>query len=205
VKHLVLAVAVALTSMTAPAGAAGADATPAWATWSWASPDGHVHLTYPAIVTPSRRTVAGNYFFAKGWRVFWGGDPGPGSVVISFTRAARPALAHASARESLQIGVSHDEHVVADCLHAGLPRDGGSVLPKRTINGTRFRVYSRSDQAMSQGTTTVDLRAVVGGACYAVDRISESANSEGSASVTLSQTDAAAAMDQTLATLRLTP
>jgi hypothetical protein len=170
---------------------------------AWGSPDGHVRLLHPSSAPARSQAAVGNYFFARGWRVFWEGDPGLGRVVVSFVLAARPAESHESARESLQIGVSRDAHVVAACRTAGLPADGGRRLPNRTINGVTFAAYTRSDQAMSQGTTTLDYRAVVGGACYAVDRISDTAESDSPPSVTLPQTQAAVLLNATLATLRI--
>ncbi len=171
---------------------------------SWVSPDGRVRLLHPSSAPARTQPAVGNYFVARGWRVFWEGDPGPGRVVVSFVLSARPAESHTTARESLQIGVSRDAHVVATCRSAGLPADGGTRLADRTINGVTFTRYRRSDQAMSQGTTTLDYRAVVGGACYAVDRISDTAGSDPPANVTLPQTQAAAQLDAALATLRIT-
>ncbi len=174
---------------------------------AFTSLDGHVRLQYPAWLVPARRTVVGNYFVARGWRVFWGGnDTSDGRVIVSFTTAARPAQQHASARESLQIGVSRDPRAVATCSDAGLPADaGGRRLAPRTIGGVTYRVFTRGDQAMSQGTTTVDLRAVVGDACYAIDRISDSANSDAPANVTLPQARAAAILDAIVRSVRITP
>jgi len=175
---------------------------------TWVSPDGHVRIDRPGVVAPRTIGVVGDYFFGRGWRVYWQGpDPNArdGRVVVSFAVAARPSTPHMSAREMVQIGVSRDRRVVATCLRAGMLHGADSALPDQTINGVRYAAASNSDQSMSQGVTTLDLRTVVGGACYAVDRVTETANSDIPAGVTLPQAQAAAAFDAMIATLHITP
>jgi hypothetical protein len=175
---------------------------------TWTSSDGHVRLDHPSSIGPTGTSVVGNYFFGRGWRVFWNG-PDPyakaGRVVVAFGVKALPSRAHASARELLQIGISHNPRVIASCTTAGMQPGQDARLPDQTINGLTFAAYSNSDAAMSQGTTTLDLRAVVGGACYTVDRITETADSDPDPSVTLKQSQAAAELDAMLATLRIVP
>ena len=186
----------------------GAVARAATSPEPWSSRDGHVHVSHLSTIAPSSNGVVGNYFFAHGWRVYWDG-PDPlaraGTVVVSFALAARPSAKHMTARELLQIGVSRDRRVVATCRRAGLRLGDGTTLPDQTINGVTFTAASNSDQSMSQGTTTLDLRAIVGGACYAVDRITETAGSDTDVTVTLPQSQAAADLDALLETLRITP
>ncbi len=175
---------------------------------TWTSSDGRVQIDHPSTVPPSGTSVVGNYFFGNGWRVFWiGPDPYPkaGRVIVSFGMRARPSEPHESARELLQIGVSHNPRVIATCLHAGMQTHENTRLPDETINGVTYAAYSNFDQAMSQGATTLDLRAVIGGACYTIDRITETANSDPDPNLTLTQSQAAAELDAMLATLRIRP
>ncbi len=175
---------------------------------TWTSSDGHVRIDHRASIGPTGTTVVGNYFFPRGWRVYWDGpDPyaGAGRVVVSFGVKARPSQHHMSARELLQIGVSHDRRVIASCLYDGLRHGDGVALADQTINGLTYAAYSNSDQSMSQGTTTLDLRVVTGGACYAIDRITETAGSDPDPAVKLPQSQAAAEIDAMLATLHITP
>jgi len=175
---------------------------------TWASSDGHVRIDHRSSIGPTGTMVVGNLFFPRGWRVYWDGpDPyaGAGRVVVAFGVKARPSRHHMSARELLQIGVSHDPRVVASCLYGGLRHGDGVALADQTINGLTYAAYSNSDQSMSQGTSTLDLRVVTGGACYAVDRITETANSDTDPTVTLPQPQAAAEIDAMLATLHITP
>ncbi len=175
---------------------------------TWTSSDGHVRIDHPSSIGPSGETVVGNYFFPRGWRVYWiGPDPyaSAGRVIVSFGVKALPSQSHTSARELLQIGISHDRRVIATCVRAGMQPGEDARLPDQTINGITFAAYSNSDQSMSQGTSTLDLRAVVGGACYAVDRISETAGSDPDPSITLKQSRAAAELDAMVASLHIVP
>jgi hypothetical protein len=175
---------------------------------TWTSRDGHVRIEHRDAIAPSGSTVVGNSFFGRGWRVYWDG-PDPygnlGRVVVSFGVKARPSRADASARELLQIGVSHDPRVVASCLYGGLRHGDGVALPDQTINGLTYAAYSNSDRSTSAGTTTLDLRVVIGGACYAVDRITEIAETSSAAGDALPQVQAAAELDAMLSTLHITP
>ena len=186
----------------------GAVAQAATSLEAWSSRDGRVHLAHVDTIAPSGKSVVGNYFFGRGWRVYWDG-PDPlaraGAVVVSFALSARPSAKHMTGRELLQIGVSRDRRVVATCRRAGLRFGDGTALPDQTINGVTYTAASNSDQSMSQGTTTLDLRAIVGGACYAVDRITETAGSDADTAVTLPQSQAAADLDALLETVRITP
>jgi hypothetical protein len=194
----------ALVLLAVPCAAAAAESARA----TWISRDGHVRIDHRDAIAPSGSTVVGNIFFGRGWRVYWDGpDPSAnlGRVIVSFGVKARPSHHDESARELLQIGVSHDRHVVASCLYAGLRHGDGVALPDQTINGLTYAAYSNSDQSMSQGTTTLDLRVVTGGACYAIDRITETAESASDTPGALPQAQAAAELDAMLTTVHITP
>ena len=77
-------------------------------------------------------------------------------------------------------------------------------LPPRTINGVRYAATANADSGMSQDIDAVDLRAVVHGRCYAVERFSYTvAAADRDASLSLTQTRGAALLDAALASLHL--
>ena len=173
----------------------------------WASPDGRVHLLRPAIAPPTTSDRPLGAMMSSGWRMIWDGSATtPGRMVVRLTLKVAPQPPEKTAREVLQVGISRSAKDVRSCLAYGLQGGSARRMPDRLINGRRYVVWTNGDAGMSQQVSATDLRAVVDGACYAVDRFSyaESA-SDGDPSVTLRQAQAAAALDRSLASLQLGP
>lgn len=171
----------------------------------WSSPDGRISLLRPAIAPPTTSDDAISTLMSPGWRLDWSGDhPAPGRMILRLTLKVVPESRTGTATEVFQIGSSTTLAAVKSCLHYGLDSGSGERQPDRVINGVRYVVWTNSDAGMSQGIGGTDLRAVVGGACYAVERytVSESA-SDGDPSVILPEKDGVAALDATLASLRI--
>lgn len=142
----------------------------------WRSEDGTIALNYPASLTPTQDFSA-TYFTPEGWRAtFDGASVGPGAGLVRFSaesfRAGDQPLVITTI---LQLGTSQDLAVVADCLTRGLSGGNGSKKEGRTISGTRFTVYRNGDAGMSHQMSSIDMRAVRGGKCIAIDHIVSSA------------------------------
>ncbi len=171
----------------------------------WTSPDGRVSLLRPAIAQPTTSGEPLSTLMSPGWRLIWGGaHPTPGRMIVRLTLKVAPEAPAKTATEVFQVGASRDPAVVKSCLRYGLDSGSGERKPARVINGVRYSVWSNGDAGMSQSIGGTDLRAVVAGACYAVERftVSESA-SGGDPSVTLSEARGAAELDATLASLQI--
>ena len=91
------------------------------------------------------------------------------------------------------------------CLSFGLAGGpSGKRLPTRSINGVRFTAWSNGDGGMSQSIDATDLRAVVAGRCYAVERFSYGVSAaDTDPKVRLTQAEGAAMLDRALASLHL--
>ena len=171
----------------------------------WTSGDGQVSLLRPAAAPPTASEEPLSTLMYPGWRLIWdGAHPTPGRVVVRLMLKVTPPAPAKTATEVLQVGVSRDPAAVRSCLRYGLAGGSGGRKPDRVINGVRFVAWANGDAGMSQGIGGTDLRAVVGGACYAVERfaVSESA-SDGDPSVTLPEAQGAAELDATLASLHI--
>lgn len=171
----------------------------------WTSPDTRVSLLRPAMAPPTTSDDAISTLMSPGWRLDWSGDhPAPGRIILRLTLKVVPQSRTGTATEVFQIGSSTTPAAVKSCLQYGLDSGSGERRPDRVINGVRYAVWTNGDAGMSQGIGGIDLRAVVGGACYAVERytVSESA-SDGDPKVTLTEKNGAAALDATLASLRI--
>ena len=184
-------------------GAAAARATARMQPWR--SPDGRVRLSRPAGAIVERAAAPINTLMRPGWRLFWGeGAAPPGSVIVRLTLRVHPEAPGKTASELLQVGVSSDPRARAGCLHDDLNGGSGERLPDRVINGVRYRAWHNADEGMSQSIDAIDLRAVVDGACYAVERFSVGEGaSDGDPSVTLPQAKGAALLDASLASPRI--
>ena len=133
---------------------------------------GLVRLTYPATLTPSR-DFHGMALMSAGWRLSWDGAPvGAGTGIVRFSEQARPTSGPGIVDEMVQIGMSRDARVVARCGTTGALGDSGKRQPDRMLGGHRWTAYTNGDAGMSQQITATDLRTVVGGVCYAIDRVS---------------------------------
>lgn len=172
----------------------------------WTSPNGHVTIQHPADIAPTADDKPLGSMMTGGWRLMWDGTPqGPGRLLVRFRLKVLPKPPEKTASEVLQIGESRDPAMVRTCTSAGL--DGPDVRPvERSIGDVAFTGAQNADAGMSQSITALDLRAVVGGTCYAVDRFAyaESA-SNGDPAVSLPQAKGAAILDRMLQSLRITP
>ncbi len=171
----------------------------------WASTDGEVHLLRPIIADAGHDDAPIGSLMTQGWRLAWDGSAvGPGRMVVRLALKVAPSGRPGTMTEVLQIGRSRDPRVVRQCLSYGLR--GGAVrrLPDRTINGRRFAVWRNSDAGMSQAIAATDLRAVVGGTCYAIARFryAETARDR-DPSVQLPASRGAALLDASLTSLQL--
>ena len=171
----------------------------------WASSDGRIHLLRPAAALPTTSDAAFNTLEAPGWRLDWSAQGAtPGRLIIRLALKVRPAPPERTATEVFQVGVSRDPATVRSCLTYGLDSGSGRRQPDRLINGIRYAVWSNGDAGMSQQINAIDLRTVVSGACYAVERFSTSETaSAGDQSMTLSESRGALQLDATLASLRI--
>ncbi|MCQ8278435.1 hypothetical protein NFI95_08210 [Acetobacteraceae bacterium KSS8] len=136
----------------------------------WRSPDGHVSLLRPLQALSTTFDAPIGALMSEGWRLSWNGQPpGAGRIVVRLTLPTRPDKPTGGAgTELLQVGVSDDARVVRDCLGASFT---GKPEPSRTINGVRYLVRGNNGAGMSQTIDATELRAVVGGRCYAVARL----------------------------------
>jgi hypothetical protein len=174
----------------------------------WASPDGRIRLLRPAVARPSFSQQPLGSLMSPGWRLVWNGKAdGPGHMGL---RLALPVVRKdgpGRMTEVLQIGWSAAPAAVRTCLSFGFAGGpNGAKRPPRLINGVRFAVWANGDGGMSQSIDAADLRAVVGGRCYAVERFRYGVSAvDADPAVTLTQADGAAMLDRALASLRLGP
>jgi hypothetical protein len=170
----------------------------------WSSPDGKVHLLRPPAAAVSTLNDAVGSLMSPGWRLVWNGDPTPGRLVARFSLRVTADAPQTNRTEYLQIGVGRGRKAARGCLSDGLESGSGARQADRVINGRRYAVWTNGDAGMSQQIAATDLRTVVGGACYAVERFSygDSA-SDPDPAVTLPQKRGAAMLDRSLASLRL--
>ncbi|WP_174287144.1 hypothetical protein [Sphingomonas bacterium] len=130
---------------------------------------GLVRLTYPAYLTPGH-DFGGRSLMSSGWRLSWDGAAvGTGTGVVRFSQGARPTDGPGVVTELIQIGLSRDASVVAHCGTTGA-LGSGKRLPDRMLGGHRWTAYRNGDAGMSQAIVATDLRTVVDGVCYAIDR-----------------------------------
>ncbi len=150
-------------------------AVPAAAMQSWRSPDGAIALQYPRTLSPSQDFSA-TYFTPAGWRATFDGAPmGPGHGLVRFTaESLSQGNVPRIAADTLQIGISADQAVVADCLTRGLQGGRGTQAPSRIIGGVRFTTWRGGDAGMSHQLSSTDWRAVHHGTCIAIDWLTRS-------------------------------
>ena len=173
----------------------------------WSSADGQVRLLRPLIAQPSNSQEPLGSLMASGWRLNWAGKTDvPGKVAIRLALPVVPASGTGQVTEVLQVGWSTSPAARRNCLSFGL--DGGSRkgLPVRVINGVRFAAILNEDAGMSQSIDATDLRSVVRGRCYAVERFHYGvAAADRDPQVTLTQVQGAAMLDAALASLHIGP
>ncbi len=165
---------------------------------------GRVRLSHPANLNPTR-TFSGRALMTGGWRLMWDGTPpGRGVGVARFWQVAKPRDGVGQVIEMVQIGFSRNAAVVARCGTAGAKGANGRRLPDRMLGGHRWTAYSNGDAGMSQSISATDLRTVVEGTCYAVDRVTYSIKAGSAPSRTApTQAIAAANMNAILATIHV--
>lgn len=170
---------------------------------TFVSADRTVRLTYPAGLPPTR-DFTGRPLMNSGWRMMWDGSPtGRGEPVARFQSVARPVDNVGRVTESVQIGMSRAPAVVATCGTAGL-HGTAHRMPNRMLGGHRWTVWDGGDAGMSQEVTATNLRSVVNGACFAVDRVGYTVKAVPPLPHTApSQAAASARMDAILDSIRL--
>jgi hypothetical protein len=164
-----------------------------------ASADGTVRLPVPKGARVER-VLPGRPLMGKGWRLMWDGRPaGPGEPLLRVTLPARgtPGLVD----EIVQVGRSRAPAAVRTCLSAGLAGPDARPLGRRRLAGRSWTAVADGDAGMSQQVTATDYRAVFGGACWAVTRISYAVRARDPAPGLPAQAAAARAMDRALAGL----
>jgi hypothetical protein len=171
----------------------------------WTSATRTVSLLRPAIAQPTDSGAPLGSLMSPDWRLSWDVAPTPGRVVV---RLAVPVTSEkapaAKATEVLQVGASRAHASVRRCLTYGMAGGTGHREKDRLINGVRYVVWTHSDAGMSQQISALDLRAVVDGVCYAVERFSYVAFAETrDPHSSLPQAIAAAQLDEALASLQL--
>jgi hypothetical protein len=103
----------------------------------------------------------------------------------------------------VQVGFSRSAAVVATCGTAGLKSGSGRRLPNRMLGGHRWTVSANGDAGMSQQVNATNLRTVVDGTCYAVDRVTYAVKAAAPARNAPTQAVAAAQMDAIVATIKI--
>ena len=179
-------------------------ATATAATQSFVGAGGRVRLAHPSYLQPTRN-FAGRALMSSGWRLMWDGKPaGRGVGVARFWQVAKPRDGVGQVTEMIQIGFSRDAGVVARCGTEGMNSGNGRRLPNRMLGGHRWTAYANGDAGMSQQISAINLRTVVEGACYAVDRVTYTVKAAPPARRTApTQAVAAAAMDAILASVHV--
>ncbi|MEG3163505.1 hypothetical protein U1701_02745 [Sphingomonas sp. PB2P19] len=179
-------------------------ATAQAATKSFIGGGGLVRLSHPANLNPTR-TFSGRALMTGGWRLMWDGKPvGRGVGIARFWQVAKPKDGVGQVMEMVQIGFSRDAGVVARCGTDGAKGANTRRLPDRMLGGQRWTVYTNGDAGMSQAIAATDLRTVVDGTCYAVDRVTYSIKAGAAPGRTApTRAVAAANMDAILATIHV--
>lgn len=174
------------------------------ATRSFVGANGRVRLSYPAALTPTR-DFSGKALMTQGWRLSWDGAAvGPGTGIVRFSQQARPTTGEGTVTELVQVGMSRDAQVVAHCGTTGALGSSGRRLPNRMLGGHRWTAYANGDAGMSQAITATDLRTVVDGACYAIDRVTYAVRAAQPLPATApTQRAAAARMDTILSSIHV--
>lgn len=185
-----------------PLLAAAASANPA--PHAFAGAGGLVRLSYPLSLHPTQ-DFSGKSLMTGGWRLSWDGAPvGPGTGVVRFAQDARPRDGQGTVTELVQVGLSRDAGVIAHCGTTGALGSSGRRLPNRMLGGHRWTVYRNGDAGMSQQIVATDLRTVVDGTCYAVDRVSYAVTAaQPLPAGAPTQDSAAARMDAILSSIRV--
>lgn len=200
-RPALLAAAAALTTAAAAPQRFAAPLQP------WRNADRTVALLRPLLARPQTDATALDALMTPGWRLVWDGIPtaGAGHVVIRLQLAASPVPPETRAFEVLQVGTSRDPDIVPRCLHDGITARSVKRLPDRILAGTRFLAWHNADAGMNQTIAATDLRAIVDGTCYAVERfrIADSASPAPVPGTRFPQ--AARLLDAALASLRVGP
>ena len=144
---------------------------------------------------------------ARNWRLNWAGrSDRPGKVVVRLATPVVTQPAAGQAFEVLQVGIGAGSASMGSCLSSGLVGAKSGRLPDRAINGARFSVWSNSKAGMNQSIAAIDLRAVVGGRRYAVERFSYAVCAAGGTSLAvLPAARGRASLNAARASLRLGP
>ncbi|MBD8735111.1 MULTISPECIES: hypothetical protein [unclassified Sphingomonas] len=174
------------------------------ATQKFVGAGGTVRLAYPSTLTPTRN-FAGRALMTSGWRTMWDGTlPGRGVGIVRFWQVAKPTDGQGQVTEMIQVGFSRSTAVIARCTTDGLTSANSRRLADRTLGGQRWTTYETGDAGMSQQVRALTLRSVIGGTCYAVDRITYAAKA-GSPPPRNAPTQAVAAarMDAILKTVKV--
>ncbi|MEG8048914.1 hypothetical protein QP178_03055 [Sphingomonas aurantiaca] len=138
---------------------------------SFVGAGGNVRLSHASSLTPTRN-FAGRPLMNRGWRQMWDGAPiGRGVGIVRFWELAKPTDGQGQVTELLQVGFSRSAAVVATCGTAGMVSGNVRRLPNRMLGGHRWTVYASGDAGMSQQVSATNLRSVINGACYAIDRV----------------------------------
>lgn len=171
----------------------------------WHSADHAVSLERPVAAALTQSGAPLGSMMSPGWRLAWDGARAvPGRMVVRLTLPVQTDDGIGQRSEVLQIGSSRDPAALRDCLVGGMR--GAKRLPARVINGVRYTVWSNSDAGMSQQIDALDLRAVVAGACYAVDRFSYTVSAvDRDQRVRLSRAAGVRMMDAALASVKIGP
>jgi hypothetical protein len=171
----------------------------------WSDPSGTVRIDRPATIAPSMDDKPLGALMSGGWMLDWDGTTQPpGRLLLRLAVAVKPRTPERKAMELLQIGVSRDRGAVSGCLRNGLSGPNERRERDRVFGSVRFTVRRNADAGMSQRIEATDLRAVVDGACYAVERFSYADSaSDVDPSVTLPEKEGAALLDAALRSLRI--
>jgi hypothetical protein len=171
---------------------------------SFVGAGGTVRLSYPSSVSPTRN-FAGRALMNSGWRQMWDGTPtGRGVGVVRFWQVAKPRDGQGQVTEMVQVGFSRSAKVVARCGTDGMVSGSGRRLPDRMLGGHRWTVYFNGDAGMNQQVRATNLRSVINGACYAIDRVTYSVKAASPPARTApTQAVASARMDAILATIKV--
>jgi len=173
----------------------------------WRSPDRAVALDRPVAAALTQSGAPLGSMMSPGWRLVWdGAKPVPGRMVVRLTLPVQTDDGLGQRSEVLQIGASRDPQALRDCLVGGLRGGSGKPLPSRVINGVRYAAWSNGDAGMSQQIAATDLRALVAGTCYAIERFSYTVTAvDRDQRVRLSQAAGVRMMDAALASVKIGP
>ena len=173
-------------------------------TKSFLGAGGMVRLSHASNLTPTRN-FAGRALMNSGWRQMWDGKPvGRGVGIVRFWQVAKPTDGQGQVTEMIQVGFSRSTAVVATCGTEGMNSGSGRRLPDRMLGGHRWTAYANGDAGMSQQVGAINLRSVINGACYTIDRITYATKAAPPPPRTApTQAVAAAKMDAILATIKV--